>query len=86
MTRERMTQLLDAEISRHISLALASMEPVMIHSHLEVIQALMQAERLLERRNSQCKATSVWGPAVALCRQHFCRIRQYIRTGTHTER
>lgn len=75
MNRTRLIELLDGEINRHISLALTATEPVLIRSHLEVAQALVQAELLVEGR-SKPWPISVWAPAIALCRQQVCRTKQ----------
>lgn len=49
-------QLIDAEISRHIALALYAEEPGIIRSHMEVAQALTAALVMAgERRSRKCR-------------------------------
>lgn len=57
---KRQAQLIDAEISRHISLALVAEEPAMKRIHLEVAQALSAALTLVEeRRAEKCKSRTL---------------------------
>ena len=49
-------QLIDAEISRHISLALISEERVIRRDHLEVAKALTAALVAEERRAGKCRS------------------------------
>mgnify|MGYP001098628726 CR=1 FL=1 len=60
-------QLIDAEISRHISLALIAEEPEIRRDHLEVAQALTAALVLAgERRSEKCKSRILATP-IGLC-------------------
>ena len=60
-------QLIDAEISRHISLALIAEEPKIRRDHLEVAQALTAALVLAgERRSEKCKSRTLVTPT-GLC-------------------
>lgn len=43
MGLERMIELLEAEVKRHQSLALASKDMKIFHSHMEVSEALLMA-------------------------------------------
>lgn len=60
-------QLIDAEISRHISLALIAEEPKIKSGHMEVAEALTAALVLAgERRSEKCKSRILATP-IGLC-------------------
>lgn len=62
----RQAQLIDAEISRHISLALLANEPAIRRGHLDVAQALTAALAMAdERRSKECKSRKS-GPRTVL--------------------
>lgn len=55
-------QLIDAEISRHISLALISEERVIRRDHLEVAKALTAVLVAEERRAGKCRSRTLVTP------------------------
>lgn len=44
MKTERVIELLDGEVNRHLSFAQASLEPKLHDSHMEVVEALIPAK------------------------------------------
>ena len=65
----RQTQLIDAEIRRHLSLALATDNDVMKRSHMEVAEALTAALQASEGREIQWTAYKSAPPFVSFLRR-----------------
>ena len=71
----RQTQLIDAEIRRHLSLALATNNDVMKRSHMEVAEALTAALQASEGREIQWTVYKSAPPFVSFLRRLSGRSR-----------
>ena len=71
----RQMQLVDAEIRRHLSLALATDNDVMKRSHMEVAEALTAALQAAEGREIQWTAYNSAPPIVSFLRRLSGRSR-----------
>lgn len=73
----RHKKLINAEVQRHIALALASSEPTIKRSHMEVAEALTAALVAAEERTVKrsCKNPN-WAPRIGLSLRHLLARRK----------
>lgn len=69
---QRQKQLIQAEIARHVSLALLSDEPVIQRSHMEVVNALWAA--LAPQKGGVAKTATTVNMAAILARDYKQRV------------